>query len=40
MARDLIIKLLLADPSTRYDVDDIKEHQFFKQIDWQKAADR
>ena len=39
VARDLIMKLLVADPSTRYDVDNIKEHQFFKQIDWQKATD-
>ena len=40
VARDLVLKLLVVDPSIRSDLEDIKDHQFFKQVDWLVAAER
>jgi len=40
VARDLICRILVPDVSLRYDLDDIKDHQFFKQLDWSKVASR
>lgn len=37
IAKDLISKILVAEPEMRISLNDIKEHMFFKDIDWNLA---
>lgn len=39
-ARDLIKQLLNEDPHSRLEINEIKNHAFFKQIDWKKLKNR
>ena len=34
VTRDLVRKILVADPNTRLEIRDIMQHQFFESIDW------
>ena len=40
MARDLVRRILVADPNVRLDIKDIKQHKFFRGVDWQKVAQK
>jgi hypothetical protein len=38
--RDIIKNILVADPSQRFEIAEIKAHSFFRGIDWKQIAKR
>jgi len=38
VTRDLVKKILVADPNVRLDIKDIMQHKFFEGIEWQMVA--
>lgn len=40
LTRDLVRKILVADPSMRLEIKDIMQHKFFEGVDWQKVASK
>lgn len=38
--RDLLLRLLEKDPEKRISLDEIKEHDFFKDVDWRAVEER
>ena len=40
VTRDLIKLILVADPSMRLELSEIKQHKFFRGLDWQKVVDK
>jgi len=40
LARDIIKNILVYEPESRFELEDIKNHKFFKAINWQKVKSR
>jgi serine/threonine protein kinase len=40
VTRDLIKQILVADPNQRYGIEEIKDHKFFRGVNWEKVAQR
>lgn len=40
VTRDLIQKILVADPNQRIEIEEIKAHKFFKSVDWEMTSSK
>ena len=40
LTRDVVRKILVADPSMRLEIRDIMRHKFFEGVDWQAVAQK
>lgn len=38
LAKDLVRNILVVDPNMRFEISDIKQHKFFKGVDWDAIA--
>ena len=38
VTRDIVRKILVADPNVRLEIRDIMQHKFFEGVDWQKVS--
>ena len=38
MTRDIVRKILVADPNVRLEIKDIMQHKFFEGVDWQQVS--
>ena len=40
MTRDLVRKILIADPNMRLEIKDIMKHKFFAGVNWESVSDQ
>lgn len=40
VTRDIVKNILVYEPNSRFDIEDIKNHKFFKGVDWQKVQNK
>jgi len=40
VTRDIVKKILVADPNVRLDIRDIMQHRFFEGVNWKKVAQK
>ena len=38
VTRDIVRKILVADPNVRLEIKDIMQHKFFEGVDWQRVS--